>query len=142
MLFFLLNLLELKSQNLDPSVAIIRDTLPFQYDTTVLKNITDLSSDDRNTSIATNFSSSINELVVMPSPNAMNNMVQSDADLYTGRVSSSVPLYNFKSREIEVPISVSYSSSGIKVNDNRQLDWFRLESQLWWTNHKNNEKFT
>lgn len=36
---------------------------------------------------------------------------------YTGRVDISIPIYTIKSGNINIPISLSYNSSGVKVND-------------------------
>ncbi|MEX0315719.1 MAG: hypothetical protein AB3N18_16195, partial [Allomuricauda sp.] len=46
--------------------------------------------------------------------------------LNTGTVNISVPLYTIKSKSLQLPISLSYHSSGIKVNDkatNVGLGW-------------------
>lgn len=57
--------------------------------------------------------------VVLPSPNAWNslNETKADVDLYTGRLNYSIPLHTIKSRELEIPISLQYSTDGIKVDD-------------------------
>jgi hypothetical protein len=64
-------------------------------------------------------SASANEIVMFPSPNAasMSHAANTNVDLYTGKASVNLPLYTLKSRDIEVPVSLSYSSSGVKVND-------------------------
>ncbi len=57
--------------------------------------------------------------VVLPSPNTWNalNDGKADVDLYTGRLNYTIPLHVVKSRELEIPISVQYSTDGVKVDD-------------------------
>lgn len=57
--------------------------------------------------------------VVMPSPNSWSaaNEGNVDVDLYTGRLNYSIPLYVLKSRNLQVPITLQYSSDGVKVDD-------------------------
>ncbi len=50
----------------------------------------------------------------------------SNVDMLRGVLNTSIPLYNFKGKEIDLPLSMSYSSSGIKVNQiasNIGLGW-------------------
>ncbi|HPM32556.1 MAG TPA: hypothetical protein PLJ60_19640, partial [Chryseolinea sp.] len=58
-------------------------------------------------------------LIVPPSPNAASliNQSRETVDLYTGRVNISLPLYILKSNSIEVPIALSYNTSGVRVDD-------------------------
>lgn len=45
---------------------------------------------------------------------------------YTGRVNVSIPIFTIKTGNITVPISLSYNSSGVKVNDSGSsvgLNW-------------------
>ncbi len=57
--------------------------------------------------------------VVLPSPNSWSaaNETKADVDLYTGRLNYTIPLHVLKSRDLEMPITLQYSSDGIKVND-------------------------
>lgn len=73
-------------------------------------------------SSGTNLSGSTNsggQLIVLPSPNAssMALNLQSKTDPYTGKLNLSIPLFTLKARTIDVPISISYSSNGAKVNE-------------------------
>jgi hypothetical protein len=65
-------------------------------------------------------SSSFGQLLVMPSPNASSISVagQGNVDMYTGKFNFNLPIYTLKSRTLEVPISLSYSTSGAKVDEN------------------------
>jgi len=58
-------------------------------------------------------------IVVYPSPMAsgLGKGIQENVDLYTGRMGFSIPLLTLKSRSLELPITVSYSTSGQKVNE-------------------------
>lgn len=58
-------------------------------------------------------------VVVMPSPNAatLTRTIVENVDLYTGKLSLSIPLYTLKSRNIEVPISVNAAASAHRVNE-------------------------
>lgn len=61
----------------------------------------------------------LNELDPLPpSPNAASLGVFGDVDvgLYTGAVQYGIPIYTFKTRHLEIPISLNYSSSGLKVD--------------------------
>jgi YD repeat-containing protein len=57
--------------------------------------------------------------VAMPSPNSMTlvQQINAGADLYTGKVQSSIPITSLSSYDISVPVTMSYSSNGIKVDD-------------------------
>jgi hypothetical protein len=66
--------------------------------------------------------------IIPPSPEAaaLGKFGDVPVDLYTGSPSISIPIWNLKSREIEVPINVSYHASGIKVDEvssNVGLGW-------------------
>ncbi len=55
----------------------------------------------------------------VPSPTA-SNIVASDyfpLDYYTGRAQINIPLYNISSKGMNMPISLSYNSGGVRVND-------------------------
>jgi len=56
--------------------------------------------------------------IVFPSPTASTLLgnIRENVDLYTGNLNVYIPIYNLKSYEIEVPIGLSYSSSGTKVD--------------------------
>lgn len=64
-------------------------------------------------------SNSFGQLIVYPSPNASNIEIGAShsVDPYTGKINFSVPLFNLKSRHLEVPISVHYSSAGSRVDE-------------------------
>lgn len=57
--------------------------------------------------------------VILPSPNASALLQYANVpvNLYTGVADISVPLYDFPGRKVNVPISLSYHASGIKVKD-------------------------
>lgn len=61
--------------------------------------------------------------VMPPSPNAsaLAQYANQPVSNYTGVTNISIPLYNVKSGEIELPISLSYHSSGIKVAQEASL---------------------
>lgn len=61
-----------------------------------------------------------------PSPNAasINKFSESEVDLYTGKANINIPIYNFKSGDITIPISLSYNTKGIKVSD--EASWVGL----------------
>ena len=52
-----------------------------------------------------------------PNAAAFNRYGQYPVDLSSGLVKIDIPLYTIKTKQLEVPISLSYHSSGIKVND-------------------------
>ena len=56
---------------------------------------------------------------IMPSPTAASLIKQTteNVDLYTGKLTVSYPLFEFSSRSINLPISLTYSTNGMKVND-------------------------
>lgn len=56
---------------------------------------------------------------ISPSPEGMSSIkdIQSPVSYYTGTVNVSVPLYTINYRDIAVPISFNYQTSGIKVSD-------------------------
>ena len=57
---------------------------------------------------------------------AANNVSTSSVDMFRGRVNTAIPLHKFKGREIDLPIILSYSSTGIKVDQvasNVGLGW-------------------
>lgn len=58
-------------------------------------------------------------LVVYPSPNASALIAANNdnIDLYTGKLSASIPIYTLKGRDISIPISLSFNASGHKVDD-------------------------
>lgn len=58
-------------------------------------------------------------LVVYPSPNASALIAANNenVDLYTGKLSTSIPIYTLKGRDITIPISLSFNASGHKVDD-------------------------
>lgn len=57
--------------------------------------------------------------VVPPSPNAaaLGKYVDQPVDMCNGLVKVEIPLYTIKSRSLQLPISLSYHSGGIKVDD-------------------------
>ncbi len=66
--------------------------------------------------------------IIPPSPEAASLGKYADipVNLYTGVPSISVPIWNLKSRELELPISIDYHASGIKVDElasNVGLGW-------------------
>lgn len=58
-----------------------------------------------------------NTAVVSPNTAALFRYVETPVSLYTGVPDITIPLYTIKEGDIEVPISISYHSGGIKVND-------------------------
>lgn len=52
-----------------------------------------------------------------PEAAALSKYGQTQVNLYTGTPSVNIPLYELKSRDIAVPVSLSYSSSGTKVEE-------------------------
>src|ERR1700761_2749185 len=58
-------------------------------------------------------------VVIPPSPATQNFMRYGEipVDYSTGVPNISVPLYTMKSRQLSLPISISYHGSGIKVQD-------------------------
>ena len=58
-------------------------------------------------------------LIVGPSPTASNitNAINETVDLYTGRLNVNLPLYTLTSRDISVPITLSYNTTGAKVDE-------------------------
>ena len=63
--------------------------------------------------------SQITDKTVIPSPTAASLGLygQIPVDLFTGTPNISIPIYNYKSRDLSVPISLSYHSSNIKPSD-------------------------
>lgn len=57
--------------------------------------------------------------VTMPSPtqSSLLKFTEVPVSLYTGVPEISIPLFTFKSKELEIPISLAYHASGIKVNE-------------------------
>jgi YD repeat-containing protein len=57
--------------------------------------------------------------VLPPSPNAssLGRYSGLDLNLSTGMINQNIPLYTFSSINLNVPISLSYTSSGVRVND-------------------------
>ncbi len=64
--------------------------------------------------------------VISPSPNvaALQKYGEIPVNNYTGVPSNTIPLYTIKSGDIEIPISVSYHSSGVRVTD--EASWVGL----------------
>ncbi|HMR58821.1 MAG TPA: hypothetical protein PKC10_15970, partial [Cyclobacteriaceae bacterium] len=58
-------------------------------------------------------------IIIPPSPNARQFTKYGEYPVshFTGVPQISIPLYTIRSRDIEVPISLSYHASGIKPND-------------------------
>ncbi|MBN2891013.1 MAG: hypothetical protein JXL97_04025 [Bacteroidales bacterium] len=61
----------------------------------------------------------IKPVTITASPNAssLTSQVKDDVDLYTGRISVSYPIFDLSTNNISLPITLDYSSSGLKVND-------------------------
>lgn len=57
--------------------------------------------------------------MVLPSPNSWSGANESnvDVDLYTGKLNYAIPLHVLKSRDLEMPITLQYSSDGVRVDD-------------------------
>ena len=57
--------------------------------------------------------------VVPPSPNAasLGKFIENPVGLYTGTTDINVPLYQLELGSLKLPISLSYHSSGLKVDD-------------------------
>ncbi|HYH15468.1 MAG TPA: hypothetical protein VD794_09615, partial [Flavisolibacter sp.] len=64
-------------------------------------------------------SNSLSPKVLPPSPEATNITKGGDFNvgLFTGTAQFSIPLYTIKYRDVNFPISLNYSSNGVKVND-------------------------
>lgn len=58
-----------------------------------------------------------NEMVLSPDVTAFHTYNFTDVNLYTGRINLVLPLYEINTGNIQVPISISYNSGGIKVED-------------------------
>lgn len=58
----------------------------------------------------------IEPLPTSPTAASLGNYGNIDVGLHTGTVQYSIPIYSFKTRNLEVPISLNYSSNGIKVD--------------------------
>lgn len=58
-------------------------------------------------------------VVVMPSPNsaALTRTINENVDMYTGKMSVSIPIYTLKGRNIDLPISLQATVNSHKVND-------------------------
>jgi hypothetical protein len=69
---------------------------------------------------ASSSTNSIGQPLVLPSPNVSNISVTSAGvvDMYTGRFTFSVPLTTVRSRSLSLPVSLVYSTSGAKVDEN------------------------
>lgn len=52
-----------------------------------------------------------------PELSSLSNIGQVNNSMFTGAASVSIPLYDIKNGGLSMPISISYSSNGIKVND-------------------------
>lgn len=52
-----------------------------------------------------------------PTPASLINQIDQSVQLYTGALNVGVPLYSLKSRSLDLPISLNYNGSGVKVND-------------------------
>jgi len=66
--------------------------------------------------------------IVLPSPTAyeLGKYGQIPVGLFTGTINYSLPLYEYKTKHLSIPISLSYSSNGIKVDQlesNVGLGW-------------------
>lgn len=62
----------------------------------------------------------IKPVVVYPSPNvgSLASNIDQTVDLYTGKLNLNIPLYTLQSKDITVPVSLSYhGGNGIKVNE-------------------------
>jgi RHS repeat-associated protein len=59
------------------------------------------------------------DLVGSPSPNltGLSNQISASSDLFTGKVNASAPIYVLKSHDIQVPVTLSNVSNGVKLND-------------------------
>ena len=71
----------------------------------------------------------------MPSPSAMENVQSVDAgvDMYNGSQSASIPLYTIQSNDISIPISLSSTTNGLKVNEMGTLvgqNWNLIASNM------------
>jgi YD repeat-containing protein len=64
-------------------------------------------------------SSAITANIVPPSPNSsiLSSLIADNVDLYTGKTSVNVPLYNLKCNSIEMPISLQTNADAHRVND-------------------------
>ncbi|MCS6973594.1 MAG: hypothetical protein N2044_05620 [Cyclobacteriaceae bacterium] len=62
---------------------------------------------------------SVGQIIALPSPTAASLVsgITDDVDLYTGRLNVSLPLFNLVSRSLSVPVTLNYTSQGIRVND-------------------------
>ncbi|SHF70355.1 DUF5977 domain-containing protein [Chryseobacterium vrystaatense] len=58
-----------------------------------------------------------NEMLLSPDVSAFQRYNLTDVNLYTGKIDLSIPLYEIKTGNITVPISISYNSSGVKVDN-------------------------
>jgi hypothetical protein len=56
-------------------------------------------------------------LLASPTASSIANNSSETVDMYTGKVNITLPLHTLKGRDIEVPISLHYSSGGVRVND-------------------------
>ncbi|MDY0078277.1 MAG: hypothetical protein RBR87_13495 [Bacteroidales bacterium] len=59
------------------------------------------------------------DITVNPSPGSLSliNSINAGLDKYTGKTKVELPLFDFKSGDIHLPIRLNYSSSGVKVNE-------------------------
>lgn len=61
--------------------------------------------------------------IIPPSPNAyeLSKVGQIPVGLFTGALNLNIPLINYKSKNLEVPISLNYNSNGIKVDQTASI---------------------
>lgn len=67
-----------------------------------------------------------NELVATPDVMAFQKYNFMPVNLYTGKIQVSIPIYEINSGKVNIPISISYNSGGVKVDDvssNVGLGW-------------------
>ena len=62
--------------------------------------------------------------IATPNASAFNKYIDNPVSLYTGTPEINIPIYNLKDGQIEIPLSLSYNTSGIKADE--EASWVGL----------------
>ena len=83
-----------------------------------------------------------NSLSPSPDSRTLVRDIQNPVDYHTGTVNVQALLYTVQANGISIPITLSYNTSGIKVNDTPDLHRTRLETLGRRKNHPNRQKIS
>jgi YD repeat-containing protein len=107
-----------KPKELDPTKATARESLPGISEAARSSAARTMAAQS-SVSGSNSWLTAEPPIVVPPSPTAASliNAAREGVDLYTGKINIDIPLCALKSRDIEVPVALSYNTSGIRVDD-------------------------